>query len=29
LKIIHPRTKFKEPDHAFGIAMQSYYGGRA
>jgi hypothetical protein len=29
LKVMYPRTKFKQPDHAFGIAMQSYYGGRA
>lgn len=29
LKITHPIKKFKEPDYPFGIAMQSYVGGRA
>jgi hypothetical protein len=29
LKITHPSKKFKRRNHAFGIAMQAYYGGRA
>lgn len=29
LNISHPSTKVKDPDHAYGIFMQSYFGGRA
>ena len=29
LKISYPSTKVKNPDSAYGIAMQAYFGGRA